>query len=204
MHYEVNKWKNHLFCKDTAPCSKGLKIKKEKLNGTNKNEGNQFIFPTYSGNDTDAMRPSLGYTVPCPRVDDLYWKSCLPYFCFYDSGRFFHTANVRKYISRLFIFAIVSEIPFNLIYGSSPIYPFHQNVLWTFLIALLSITLIEKAKVKGKWWLTWPVIVITALIDYLLGTIAMVDYFGAGVLTVLVFYIFREKKWRCFWDSLYA
>ena len=67
-----------------------------------------------------------------------------------------------------------------------------------FLIALLSITLIEKAKVKGKWWLTWPAIVITALIDYLLGAIAMVDYFGAGVLTVLVFYIFREKKWWCF------
>ena len=131
------------------------------------------------------------------------WMTCIgrvafPIFAFMIVEGFFHTANVRKYISRLFIFAIVSEIPFNLIYGSSPIYPFHQNVLWTFLIALLSITLIEKAKVKGKWWLTWPAIVITALIAYLLGAIAMVDYFGAGVLTVLVFYIFREKKWWCF------
>ena len=31
----------------------------------------------------------------------------------------------------------------------------------------------------------------------LLGTVAMVDYFGAGVVTVLVFYFFREKRWWC-------
>ena len=51
-------------------------------------------------------------------------------------------------------------------------------------------------------WLTWPIIIIIALVDYLLGTIAMVDYFGAGVLTVLTFYIFHERKWWCFLGQL--
>lgn len=135
------------------------------------------------------------------------WMTCIgrvafPIFAFMIVEGFFHTTTVRRYIIRLFLFAIVSEVPFNLIYGSSPIYPFHQNVLWTFLIALLSIALVEKVKTMGKWWLTWPVLIITALVGSLLGTIAMVDYFGAGVLTVLTFYIFREKKWWCFLGQL--
>lgn len=135
------------------------------------------------------------------------WMTCIgrmafPIFAFMIVEGFFHTTNVCKYISRLFIFAVISEVPFNLIYGSSFIYPFHQNVIWTFLIALLCITLIEKINTRGTWWLTWSIIPITALVGYLLGTIIMVDYYGAGVLTVLTFYIFREKKWWCFLGQL--
>ena len=31
----------------------------------------------------------------------------------------------------------------------------------------------------------------------ILGTLGMVDYYGAGVLTVFVFYFFRGRKWWC-------
>ena len=34
--------------------------------------------------------------------------------------------------------------------------------------------------------------------DYLLGTISMVDYNAAGILTVLLFYFFRKKTWVSF------
>ena len=34
--------------------------------------------------------------------------------------------------------------------GSSAIYPFHQNVLWTFLLGLLSIQIIRKSKKETK------------------------------------------------------
>lgn len=135
------------------------------------------------------------------------WLTCIgrmafPIFAFMIVEGYFHTSNVRKYILRLFAFAIISEVPFNLFYGSSVIFPFHQNVLWTFLIAVLSITLIEKTKKAKKWWLTWLIGIVTVAVDSLLGTVAMVDYFGAGVLTVLVFYFFRERKWWCFFGQL--
>ncbi|MGM9619154.1 MAG: TraX family protein [Oscillospiraceae bacterium] len=135
------------------------------------------------------------------------WLTCLgrmafPIFSFMIAEGYFHTSDVRKYIRRLLVFAVLSEIPFNLMYAGSVIYPFHQNVLWTFLIALLSIALIEKTKAAKKRWLTWLVSIVTVLVDFLLGTVAMVDYFGAGVLTVLVFYFFREKKWWCFLGQL--
>ena len=43
------------------------------------------------------------------------WMTCIgrvafPIFAFMIVEGFFHTANVRKYISRLFIFAIVSDL----------------------------------------------------------------------------------------------
>ncbi|MGN0505740.1 MAG: TraX family protein [Lachnospiraceae bacterium] len=130
------------------------------------------------------------------------WLTCIgriafPIFAFMIAEGYFHTSNVKKYITRLLIFAIVSEVPFDLLYGSTVIYPFHQNVLWTFLIALLAIVLIEKTKAKKKLWLTVFVSVVTVFAALLLGTITMVDYFGAGVVTVLVFYFFHGRKWWC-------
>lgn len=79
------------------------------------------------------------------------WLTCIgrlafPIFAFMIAEGCYYTSNVKKYMQRLFLFAVISEIPFNLIMGSSAIYPFHQNVLWTFLLGLLSIQIIEKAK----------------------------------------------------------
>lgn len=38
---------------------------------------------------------------------------------------------------------------------------------------------------------------LVVLLGYGLGTLTMVDYFGAGVLTVFVFYFFRKRQWWC-------
>ena len=78
--------------------------------------------------------------------------------------------------------------------GSSLIYPFHQNVLWTFLLGLLSLQIIEKARKTEKKWLLALTVVLVVLGDYVLGTLTMVDYNAAGVLTVLLFYLFSGSK----------
>jgi len=128
------------------------------------------------------------------------WLTCIgrlafPIFAFLIAEGYFHTANLRKYIKRLLIFALISEIPFNLMYGNSIIYPFHQNVIWTFLIAISLIHLNEAVKKKNKLWLRIVCAAGTTLLGFILGMITMVDYFGAGVLTVLAFYFFRGRKW---------
>jgi len=121
-----------------------------------------------------------------------------PIFAFMIVEGYFHTRNFKKYALRMFLWALISEIPFNLFYISSPIYPFHQNVMWTFLIGLFSIHLIEKARQKGKWWLSLIVFLTVALLAYLAGFLLMVDYFGYGILIILVFYVFRSRKWWCY------
>lgn len=133
------------------------------------------------------------------QYDWLTWVGRLAYpiFAFMLVEGYFHTHNLKKYMGRLLFWAILSEIPFNLMYGGGLIYPFHQNVLWTFILGLLCITAIEKTRNKGKPLLTIIVFLLSAVVGYLLGFIAMVDYFGYGVLMILVFYLFRGRKWWC-------
>lgn len=134
------------------------------------------------------------------------WLTCIgriafPIFAFLIVEGYFHTKNLRKYVLRLLLFAVISEIPFNLAMGSSLFYPLHQNVLWSFLISIGLIHWNETVKSKSLW-LRILVGLATFLIAYLGGTITMVDYLHAGILTVLVFYLFRHKKWWCYAGQL--
>lgn len=122
-------------------------------------------------------------------------RIAFPIFAFMTVEGYFHTRSLKKYMLRLFIFALISEIPFNLMVGGGLIYPLHQNVLITFLLGLAAIWAIEKAKSSKVVWL-YPVVTILAIsLGYLAGYTIMSDYYGGGVLMVLVFYFFREKKW---------
>ena len=132
------------------------------------------------------------------------WLLCVgrlafPIFAFLIAEGVRHTRDRRRYMKRLLLLAVLSEIPFDLQCERSVVYPFHQNVIWTFLIALLVICLIERVKQSGKAWIVWPVSLAVVAAGFLAGYIVMADYYGAGVLTVLVFYFFRGRRW---WDLL--
>lgn len=124
-------------------------------------------------------------------------RVCFPIYAFLLVEGYFHTSNLKKYVKRLLLFAVISEIPFNLAMASSVIYPFHQNVLWSFLIALGLIHCNEKAKASEKLRIRIAVGTFTILAGYLLGLITMVDYYHAGILMVLTFYFFHHRNW---WD----
>ena len=130
-------------------------------------------------------------------------RIAFPIFAFMTVEGYFHTKNFRKYLLRLFIFALISEIPFNLVMGGRLLYPLHQNVLWTFLLGLGLVWLNERVREK-KLPLRLLVGIGTVILAYVLGIITFVDYYHAGVLTVLVFYFFRGRKWWCFAGQLLA
>jgi len=130
------------------------------------------------------------------------WMTCIgrmafPIFSFMAVEGYFHTSSFRRYMLRLLVFALVSEIPFNLMYSGSLFYPFHQNVLWTFLIALSCIRLMETIKSKGQTWVFYLSSFFIIMLGWLFGMIGMVDYYGAGVLIVLTFYFFHGQNWWC-------
>lgn len=132
--------------------------------------------------------------------DLLTWlgRLAFPLFAFMLVEGYFHTRNLKKYLLRLLITALISEIPFNLLCSGRLFYPIHQNVIWTFLLALLCIHVIEKVRHRGKWWLTVLVGAAVSLMGFLLGILTMIDYYGYGVLIALVFYVFHGRRWYCF------
>ena len=130
------------------------------------------------------------------------WLTCIgrltfPIYAFMIVEGYFHTKNLKKYVLRLLLFAVISEIPFNLAMGSSLFFPIHQNVLWSFLISIGFIHWNEKVKEK-QLWKRILVGLATICIGYLIGIITFVDYYNAGIFMVLVFYFFRGKKWCCY------
>lgn len=132
-------------------------------------------------------------------LSDAQWMTCIgrlafPIFAFLTVEGYFHTRDLKKYVLRLLLFAVLSEIPFDLLVSGSIVYPFHQNVLWTFLIGLGMVYWNERAA-RSNRAVRLAVACVSLLLGSILGLVTFVDYLHAGVLTVLVFYFFRGRSW---------
>lgn len=131
------------------------------------------------------------------------WMNCVgriafPIFAFLIANGYFYTHDRKKYFYRLLFFAVLSEIPFNLINSSTLFNPFHQNVLWTFLISLLTMMWIDHTRLKNRKPVSVLKTAAIVLLSFLISTICCVDYLGFGVLTVLLFYFFHGHRWYDF------
>ena len=104
----------------------------------------------------------------------------------------------------MLIFAVISEVPFDLMYGGTWFYPVHQNVIWTLMMGLAGIHLMETVRKKKSTFVYILVSAIVVILGGLLGTLSMVDYYGIGVLTVFIFYFFRGRKWWCLLGQMLA
>lgn len=120
-------------------------------------------------------------------------RLAFPIFAFLIVEGFTHTSDLNKYIKRLFVFALISEIPFNLIYTGSWVFPFHQNVMFTLLLGLLCISEIDKIK-KNKELKIRTKSILKIILFLLISVIGFVDYGITGVLTIIIFYIFKDFK----------
>lgn len=134
-------------------------------------------------------------------MPDRLWMTCVgrlafPIFAFLVAEGFVRTRSRARYARRLLVVALVSEVPFDLLAAGRPVYPLRQNVLWTFLIALGCMQLLEWAKADPRPAARFVLSAGAVLGGFLAGTAFMVDYFGPGVWTVLVFYFFRGDGWR--------
>ena len=120
-------------------------------------------------------------------------RLAFPLFAFMAVEGYFHTRSLKKYLGRLLILAVISEVPFNLLVSGSVFDPYHQNVIWTIVLGLCCIWTFEN--IAADWQrLLSAVIIIASLAAAIL---ANVDYSSAGVLTLLAFYAFRGSTVRC-------
>lgn len=134
------------------------------------------------------------------------WLRCLgriafPIFCFLIVEGFFHTHDVRRYMGRLGVFALISEIPYDLAFRGVPLEYAHQNVFFTLLIGIGMVVLLERNRER-------PVKAVILLLAMWLAVLIRSDYNFRGVLLIFVFYIFHESRWLAvtaggLWNFLY-
>ena len=127
-----------------------------------------------------------------PGNDWMTWlgRMALPIFAFQIAEGFFHTSDVNRYMKRLALFAVITEVPFNLFLCGSPFFPFHQNVLWTLLLGLAAIRALERARQEKTVLALLRGVALAGLCCFL-ATICFMDYGALGVATVLLFYLLR-------------
>ena len=128
-------------------------------------------------------------------------RIAFPIFAFLITQGYIHTSDFKKYLKRLFIFALISEIPFNLIYTGSLVFPFHQNVLFTLILGLLCINEIDKMK-NNKSFKNVIIGTVKIIVFLLLGTVGFVDYGLTGIFTIISFYIFRNFTFAWFYQLI--
>lgn len=112
-------------------------------------------------------------------------RLAFPIFCFLLVEGFLHTHNVSHYALRLGLFALISEIPFDLAIYHIPFYPYHQNVFFTLFIGLL--VLISLKKFQDRPFIQ--------LMAFILGAVLAlqcnVDYSVFGIALIVLIYLYR-------------
>ena len=115
-------------------------------------------------------------------------RIAFPIFAFTLVEGFFYTKDVKKYMMRLGILALVSEIPFDLAFFGVPFAYVHQNVFFTLFLGILMLYFIVNTPKDFRKALCVAAMILLA--DYL-----RTDYGSWGLLMILCYYEFRDKKW---------
>lgn len=114
-------------------------------------------------------------------------RIAFPLFCFQLVIGYKNTKNVEKYLLRLFIFALISQIPFSLfIYSFTGNFAM-LNIFFTLAIGLLSMYVLDK--VNNKW-----LAIVIDIFLILLAEFIQVDYGGFGICLILAIFVFYKDK----------
>lgn len=132
-----------------------------------------------------------------------YWMMCVAnmspaIFAFQISEGFHYTSNRKRYAMRLFLFALVSEIPFNLMAGGFFV-PTRQNVMFTLLLGLLSLWLLRWGKEQKNLW-AMALSVVGAMVMCVAAQVLHMDHGMLGVLAVVLFGMTRDKTYKYLWQ----
>lgn len=113
----------------------------------------------------------------------IFGRIVFPIFCYCMTVGLLYTRDIKKYLGRLAIFAVVSQPFWILAFNADDFLGnlFNMNIFFTLLVTLLALWGFK----ERKWWL------------FVLGVIALnlfnFDYGMTGIVLMLIFYLCRYK-----------
>lgn len=138
-------------------------------------------------------------------------RMAFPIYCFLLVEGFLHTRNVAKYAGRLAVFALISEIPFDLaISGTWWIYSYN-NVFFTLVLGLLVIWALSYIEKFHEFWVekNWEpilgrILTLSAGLIVIVGfgaladMVLFTDYGLGGIVAIAILYLLRGQRMIAF------
>ena len=121
-------------------------------------------------------------------------RIAMPVFAFCVAEGYGHTHDRMKYLRRLLLFGVISEIPFDLVTAGKAVAFGHQNIMFTFSWAILGLMCLDRALAKADR--KWKKALFTALaaLAFLIGSVLLrLDYTVLGVLLIFTYHLLRDK-----------
>ena len=85
-----------------------------------------------------------------PIIFHILGRTSCPIMCYFIAEGFYHTKNIKKYTGRLFLFALISHIPYMLM--------FNEYVNWKSLLPFYRGNLLNQTSVM--WSLAWGLVML--------------------------------------------
>jgi hypothetical protein len=130
-------------------------------------------------------------------------RLAFPLFCFFIVEGFQYTHDRRRYAVRLGIFAVISEVPFDLAFNGGPFYIYDNNVMWTLLLGLLAIWALDSLfkKIREKFsgapaigLEILSIAAVTLVADLIEEFILNSDYGIGGVVAIIIMYLLGTHR----------
>ena len=137
---------------------------------------------------SDITIISVGtYTLSLYRLMRSIGRLSFPIYCFLIVEGFLHTRDRKKYLIRLFVFAVISEIPWDLAHALK--FPNSGlNVFFTLFLGCFALMVIEQFKENR----TYQIIGLVALL--IVSSLLKADYGLRGFCLIVMIYALREQK----------
>lgn len=125
-------------------------------------------------------------------------RIAFPIYCFFITEGFFHTRSPRKYILRILLFGILSEVQYDIIFYRTVWYPRNQNVLFILALGLLMFVCLSRVesvrtmRIELSWVLRLLIVAGFSTAAHFL----CLDYKERGMLCMAVLYFLRDQRPR--------
>lgn len=126
------------------------------------------------------------HIIGAPEIFNIIGRISFPIFAFSLSEGYVHTGNLKKYFTRIIMFAILTQAPLFFLDMN-----YSLNIFFTLFLGMLSVYVYRS---RADWML--KLVMLGALL-YIAENLN-VDYGIYGVLTIMAFNIFRKGKMRIF------
>lgn len=128
-------------------------------------------------------------------IFDILGRIAFPIFAFMVVEGFFKTKSQWKYLRNLLIFAVISEIPYDMFQSAEFVNTWSQNILWGLALGLFTIMVIDKLKAYIKKRPLWVFVSLLLVALSSLGSMLISsDYEYYAIIIIYLYYIFYDKR----------